>query len=512
MNIPLRLRQIEEEIGHLSPVQKILLGTDGSVTQLLEAITGKPIVITTRIQKIISADPEIAQKLEILVGSHVNHRVVEIKNNDSGEVLIYAISYTPIDRLPQEFRNDLIRADIPIGKIITQHKIEVRREILTVDARPALGEAAEIFKMFRNEPLLFREYQIIHGGLPLIVIQEQFPFHKFISERRVIIETPSRLHLGLIDMNGMFGRVDGGIGIALEDPRFLLEARFSGEIAVRGGDEWCRDTVLSVAGNVLNQLNIRGGIEFRIRNHFRQHAGLGSGTQVALATARAICELYNRPHTPREFAILTGRGGTSGIGTGAFESGGFLIDGGHNFGSGMEKTFFSPSGASKGVHPARVTVHHDFPSDWKILLAIPNLPPGASGVQEQDIFSQFCPVPGEEVREICHEILMRMIPGIVEHDLDLFARAVNRIQDLGFKKVELGLQHKDIPALLQVMRKAGAACAGMSSFGPTLFAIGDSNLHLVNDAVLEHMEPLGGGTTIFTCARNTGASVRCMGT
>ena len=152
-----------------------------------------------------------------------------------------------------------------------------------------------------------------------------------------------------------------------------------------------------------------------------------------------------------------------------------------------------------------------FPADWNILLAIPNLPPGASGVREQDIFSQNCPVPVEEVREICHEILMHMIPGIVEHDLDLFSRATNRIQDLGFKRVEHGLQHKEIPALIRVMKNEGAACAGMSSFGPTLFAIGDSDLQQVNRAVIEQMEPLGGGTTILTCARNTGASVRCMG-
>jgi beta-ribofuranosylaminobenzene 5'-phosphate synthase len=511
MNIPLRLQQIEEEIGHLSPVQKILLGTDGSVTQLLEAITGKQIVITTRLQEIIPSSSEVAQKLEIQPGDLINHRIVEIKNIDSGDVLIYAISYTPVDSLPPEFRNDLLKADIPIGKIISRHRIEARREILTVDVEPALGETREIFRMFRNEPLLSREYQIIHGGQPLIVIREQFPYHKFLDERRVIIETPSRLHLGLIDMNGMSGRVDGGIGIALEDPCLLIEARFSGEITAQGGDEWSRNTILSVAGNVLNQLHIQGGIEFRVRDIFRQHAGLGSGTQLALATARAICELYNRPHTSRELAVLAGRGGTSGIGTGAFELGGFLIDGGHNFGPGMEKTLFSPSGASRGVRPASVIIHHDFPPDWNILLAIPNVPPGASGVQEQDIFSQHCPVPVEEVREICHEVLMHMVPGIVEHDIDIFSRAVNRIQDLGFKRVELGLQHQEIPALLRVMKNEGAACAGMSSFGPTLFAIGDSDLRQVHEAVIEQMKPLGGSTTYLTCARNRGASVHCAG-
>ncbi|MCU0631206.1 MAG: beta-ribofuranosylaminobenzene 5'-phosphate synthase, partial [Methanoregulaceae archaeon] len=436
----------------------------------------------------------------------------EIKNAGSGEVLIYAISYTPLNHLPDEFLNDLLRADIPIGKIITQHRIEARREILTVDVRPASGETTELFKMCRNEPLLSREYQIIHGGRPLIVIQEQFPYNKFLDERRVIIETPSRLHLGLIDMNGTSGRVDGGVGIALEDPRLLMEAHISDKMTVHGGDEWSRDTVLSVAGRVLDKLKIPGGLAVTLRNQFRQHAGLGSGTQLSLATAGVICELYNRPCSPRDLAILAGRGGTSGIGTGAFEQGGFLIDGGHNFGEGKEKSVFSPSGASRGIRPAPVIIHHDFPRDWNILLVIPNLPPGASGRREQDIFSHYCPVPNDEVREICHEILMHMVPGIVEHDLDLFARAVDRIQEIGFKRVELGLQHKEIPALLRVMRDAGAACAGMSSFGPTLYAIGDSDLCNVQDAARKHMELLGGGTTILTRARNTGAAVRSMGT
>jgi len=511
MNIPLRIQQIEQEVGHLSTVQKILLGTDGSVTQLLEAVTGKQIVITTRLQEVIPASPGVAEKLEIEEGSPVNHRIVELKNSDSGEALVYAISYTPVIRLSPEFRNDLLMADIPIGKIISRHRIEARREILTMDVEPALGETREIFRIFRNEPLLSREYQIIHGGQPLIVIREQFPYHNFPDQKRVIIETPSRLHLGLIDMNGESGRVDGGIGIALEDPRLLIEARISGEISAQGGDEWCRNTVLSVAGSVLDQLAIPGGVEFRIRNLFRQHAGLGSGTQVALATAKAICELYNRPHSPHELAVLAGRGGTSGIGTGAFEFGGFLIDGGHNFGPGREKTLFSPSGSSRGVRPAPILVHHDFPADWPILLVIPNLPPGASGTPEQDIFLQHCPVPLEEVREISHEILMHVLPGIVEHDLDLFSRGTNRIQDLGFKRVEQRLQNKEIPALLKVMKEEGAACAGMSSFGPSLFAIGDSDLQQVNRAVMKHMEPLGGGTTILTCARNRGASIRCTG-
>ena len=36
--------------------------------------------------------------------------------------------------------------------------------------------------------------------------------------------------------------------------------------------------------------------------------------------------------------------------------------------------------------------------------------------------------------------MMRMLPGIVERDLDLFGSSINTIQGLGFKKVELSLQ------------------------------------------------------------------------
>ena len=34
--------------------------------------------------------------------------------------------------------------------------------------------------------------------------------------KRIEITTPARLHFGLIDMNGELGRVDGGVGLALD--------------------------------------------------------------------------------------------------------------------------------------------------------------------------------------------------------------------------------------------------------------------------------------------------------
>ena len=39
-----------------------------------------------------------------------------------------------------------------------------------------------------------------------------------------MIETPSRLHVTLIDLNGKYGRIDGGVGITIREPKLILEA------------------------------------------------------------------------------------------------------------------------------------------------------------------------------------------------------------------------------------------------------------------------------------------------
>jgi beta-ribofuranosylaminobenzene 5'-phosphate synthase len=508
MDITHDLHEIEGRVGRLSPVQKLLLVTDGSVTQLLETVTGNVVAVETDVQEIVGADTATAERLGVREGDPVNHRVVDLKETGTGHVLVHAISETPISRLPTEFRDDLMKADIPIGRIISHHRLEARREILNARVADAGSEGSRIFSILRSEPLLCRQYRIIHNAEPLIFIEEQFPYNMFLDERRVIVETPSRIHLTLIDMHGGSGRVDGGVGIALGEPGIHLEAQQSPEFEVKGCDRRTADLVREVAARVLAGIHAGSSASVVVRKTYPFHIGLGSGTQLALATARALCELYGRSLTTQELARMVGRGGTSGIGTAAFIHGGFIIDGGHRFGPACEKSDFRPSSASRGVRPPPVIARHNFPPDWQILLAIPDLPAGASGSAEADIFRRHCPVPVEEVQALSHEILMRMLPGLVECDLDLFGSSINAIQTLGFKRVELSLQPPAVTGLLVVMRSAGAAGAGLSSFGPACYAVCDTGVRETERAARSFMEAGGGGTTIITTARNTGAAVR----
>lgn len=41
----------------------------------------------------------------------------------------------------------------------------------------------------------------------------------------MIIRAPARIHMSLIDLNGSYRRIDGGIGLALSEPQFVLEVQ-----------------------------------------------------------------------------------------------------------------------------------------------------------------------------------------------------------------------------------------------------------------------------------------------
>ncbi|HWQ20257.1 MAG TPA: beta-ribofuranosylaminobenzene 5'-phosphate synthase [Methanotrichaceae archaeon] len=500
-----KISKLEETVGRLSPVQKMLLGTDGSVTSLLEVITGSPVQIETLAQRVVSADEHTARELEVDPGDEINYRVVRLKNSATGETLIYAVSHTPLKRLDPVFKEDLMMADIPIGAILKKHSIESRRDVVSAEALLADQKMAQVFQIFQKELMLSRKYRIFRQGRPLISITETFPYNQFQDQYRVVVETPSRIHLTLTDLTGTAGRVDGGIGIALDEPNIVLEAEKARSLTVEGENAARAE---SAARAVMERFAL-GGARISIRSNYRMHVGLGGGTQLGIAAGIALCRLYDQKATIRDIAMIIKRGGTSGIGTAAFEMGGFIVDGGHSFGPGKQKSDFRPSSASQGVSPPPVLARHDFPESWKIILAIPNLDQGAHGKRELDIFRQYCPVPLSDVHEICYQVLVKMVPAVLEENLDDFGAAVNRIQALGFKKVEVDLQHPLVKDLMAGMKEAGAACAGLSSFGPTVYAITDSGTREVEAAAREAMAVEGmGGDVLITRSRNQGARVR----
>ncbi len=327
----------------------------------------------------------------------------------------------------------------------------------------------------------------------------------------MIIETPSRLHVTLIDLNGRYGRIDGGVGITTRSPSLLLEAQDGYEdIQVEfPRSDLPQDTlddyqekVFSAARKMNEYLGLEGGYHFKLKEVFPSHSGLGSGTQLSLAVAKAILKMNNQDLPTPKIAEIVGRGGTSGIGVASFESGGFIVDAGHKK---SIKNDFLPSSASK-ASPPPVIARYDFPKDWKIVLTIPHVERKVFGEGEVNIFQKYCPIPLEEVQELTHLLFMKMMPAVLEEDLDSFGESVNSIQDIGFKKIELELQNPFIKELIESLRNAGAAGVGMSSFGPMVYAVTDTNFKDILQAARDSMRDKT-GEIILTTAQNEGAKI-----
>jgi beta-ribofuranosylaminobenzene 5'-phosphate synthase len=300
------------------------------------------------------------------------------------------------------------------------------------------------------------------------------------------IRTPSRLHLSLIDMNGGLGRVDGGIGIALKEPSF--EITFEKAASVSGVEGEARE----IAERVCAQIGIPGA-RVGINSSIPDHVGFGSKTQLSLGIAAGVCRAYGIQMPVKQLAKMVGRGGTSGIGVAAFEHGGFILDGGH-----PAKKGFVPSRFSKEP-PAPLLARYDFP--WHIVCAWPE-GKGAHGEMEKTFFDKYCPIPAGDVEKVSRIILMKLLPSLIEKDLENFGEGVSLLQKTGFKKIEVGLQKPVVRKLLVTLQKNSAG-GGMSSFGPVCFGLcgSESEARSLERKVKGEFEV----NTIMTRANNEGA-------
>ena len=175
INVMEKINELEKNIGNLSSAQKILLATDGSVTTILDVLKGH-IDVKTLVQEFRDADDIQAQELGINKGETINYRAV-VMSHEPEEPLIHAISLTPVEKLDNNFKEDLLRADIPIGRILKKYNIESRREVTHIGAEEPDDELKTMFDT--DSIMLTRSYNIIYKDEVLIRIKETFPYELF---------------------------------------------------------------------------------------------------------------------------------------------------------------------------------------------------------------------------------------------------------------------------------------------------------------------------------------------
>jgi beta-ribofuranosylaminobenzene 5'-phosphate synthase len=276
------------------------------------------------------------------------------------------------------------------------------------------------------------------------------------NSRQVSVCASARLHLGFLDLHGGFERKFGSLGLSITDVETALTAEYADDIDITGPSSKRAE---NYAEQVLSHFGVNGGVKMSIKSAIPEHSGLGSGTQLSLAVATAISNLYelSEQHPGRLAAILH-RGARSGIGIGTFMHGGFIVDGGR--------------GDNTEVPP--VISHMPFPEHWRIVLIFDDEAEGINGVPERRAFNTLPPMNEAMSGLLCRLTLMQVLPAISEKDCARFGQAITQIQNIigdYFADAQGGRYTSPfLKPTLDVMKKSGATGMGQSSWGPTGFA------------------------------------------
>ena len=274
------------------------------------------------------------------------------------------------------------------------------------------------------------------------------------------VHAPARLHMGFIDVCGVLGRRFGSIGVALNELGIRMRLARAERLSVKGAQYKRAE---GYARLFLESVQIGDGVEIVIDQAIPEHAGLGSGTQMALSIGVGLSRLFELNKTLDELVPLMGRGHRSGIGIGAFCHGGLVVDGGRS-----DKTVIPPVISQLLV-----------PDDWRFILVMDTSVRGIHGEYEAHAFDALPEFPRHQVAQLSHLVFMRALPAVVEGDLRVFGDVITELQaSVGdhFAAVQGGrFTSQLVEQVVLWLGSQGAVGLGQSSWGPTGFCMVDGS-------------------------------------
>ena len=315
------------------------------------------------------------------------------------------------------------------------------------------------------------------------------------------VEAPARLHLGFLDLNGGLGRRFGSLGLTIDAFATRLRAQPAEGFSAEGPGA---ERALAYARTYAAARDLPGGVCIRLSETIPDHAGLGSGTQMALAVGTALERLRvpdaaRPPPDCRSIAQTLGRGQRSGIGIGAFEEGGFICDCGR--------------GDLAAVPP--VIMRLPFPADWRVVLLLDQRRQGLHGEREARAFAQLPEFLPETAGHLCRLLLMQLVPGLLEERFTPVAEALGEIQravGIHFAPAQGGcFASPAVAAALEWATAQGFPGNGQSSWGPTGFILtADARqARWLEQGLRGYLGDLSPLCYQITAGRNLGARVAC---
>jgi beta-RFAP synthase len=277
------------------------------------------------------------------------------------------------------------------------------------------------------------------------------------------VQAPSRLHFGLMSFGAdeLAARQFGSVGLMVQHPGVAVVARPAAGWSAEGP---LADRALTFAHELTQTLLPSGGEpqHLIVAESAPEHVGLGTGTQLGLAVARAVSLAWGIRDLPVEdLARRIGRGRRSALGVHGFAQGGFVVDGGKR----------DPN------RLAPLVARANFPDTWRVVLVLPPGQKGLHGPAEVQAFGRLADKntnPGFTDR-LCRLALLGMLPALAEQDLDAFGEAVfdfNTRVGEAFAPAQGGVfASPRVGEVVAFIRTQGIQGVGQSSWGPAVFAI-----------------------------------------
>ena len=320
---------------------------------------------------------------------------------------------------------------------------------------------------------------------------------------QVIVTTSARLHVGFFDLTdsntaGKTSRVFGGLGLSIDAPCTQIKILPSEKLHIVSESS---ENVIKIVGNLIKTFNMPCSVDVQVLQSIPQHAGLGSGTQMALAIGAGLNQLFDLNLTLAQIARVAMRGKRSGIGIGAFAQGGFLLDAGKSVDKQCDEI---PS----------ICKRLAFPDDWRVLLVLDTHHKGVHGAAEIEAF-QSLPAAQNTLRSM---VVEHMLPALQRADLLAFGAYMADLQAYNgdyFAPIQGGrYASNDVADVLAWLQKNGAACVGQSSWGPTGFAILENQQQAESLQAEAKLVFAGKPNISFKIVRgkNTGASIKQINT
>lgn len=296
-----------------------------------------------------------------------------------------------------------------------------------------------------------------------------------VAEREVEVTVPARLHPTVFDMNrfNLHRAGGGGIGIAIKvyfhaRVRALKEPKF----VIKGE----RTLIMEHFCYIFKELlGYPGGFEVELYDHKRRHVGMGSSIGSMLAVCIGINEVLGRPFTGRELRRIIGYHSCEESPNGN----GYLMP-----------AFETGIGAMVGVNGGWILGTDDLEMVYRVplhntkcIVFIPDVPSledeflgkeTAAASEVELLLRRARYLDSMQAGVKAQLVLYDMLPAMIKNDLRGIGNAMFDLTFLGSKRAECeqhGSHGAPIYNYISTFREIGAEVAGMSSVGPTIFAL-----------------------------------------